>query len=239
MLKIGILGHAGRMAQLLAQAVQENPHCALAALYSRGAQADKPAVPDCVVSNDLAAVMAASDVLIEFTTPAAAIIFAEAAAAQGKPLVSGTTGLDVVQQQAIEQAARHTALLQAANTSLSLAVTKRLAQLAAQLLAGADYDVGINDLHHRFKQDAPSGTAKALGAAVQNGNPTCTPHYAAQRLGYVVGEHQVVFAGHGEVLTISHSVTDRAIFARGAVRAACWLHGQPAGFYGMDDMMKL
>ncbi|MEJ0063733.1 MAG: dihydrodipicolinate reductase C-terminal domain-containing protein [Alphaproteobacteria bacterium] len=236
-LKIGILGFGGRMGQLLAAEAQRHPGCTLAALYWRQKKDDTPIPEGCLVSNDLDAVIAASDALIEFTTAEASPIFAAHAAKLGKPLVTGTTGLSDAQQEAIKAAAQRIPLLQAPNTSLSLAVTKQLTTLAAKLLRGRDYDIGITDIHHRHKKDAPSGTAKALGAAVLAGNPDAKPSYAAHRLGNIVGEHEVIFAGTGEVLTIHHSVTDRAIFARGAIAAALWLHGQKPGLYGMNDML--
>ncbi len=153
--------------------------------------------------------------------------------------MTGTTGLSDAQQQALVTAAQTIPLLQAPNTSLSLAVTKQIVKLAAKLLRGRDYDVGIGDRHHRHKKDAPSGTAKALGAAVLAGNPECEPAYAALRLGSIVGEHEVIFAGQSEIIRIQHSVADRAIFARGALDAALWLHGRPPRLYGMNDVLSL
>jgi len=237
--KIGILGFTGRMGQLLVQETLARPDCEIAALYWREEKAGFAVPANCLVSTDLDTVIAASDVLIEFTTPESSATFAAAIARQGKKLVTGTTGLDAPQQTTILAAAQQTAILQAPNTSLSLAVAKQMATLAAKLLAGHGYDVGINDAHHKHKKDSPSGTAKALGAAVSAGDSTIQPHYAAQRLGNIVGEHQVLFVGDGEILAINHSVTDRAIFARGALAAAAWLTGKPAGLYGMNDVLGL
>lgn len=238
-LRIGILGFGGRMGQLLVTEALQRKDCRLTALYWRQKRDDVVLPPDCLVSNDLDAVLAASDVVIEFTTPDAASVFVAHAVKQNKPLVSGTTGLSAEQQAAFNAAAQKIPLLQASNTSLSLAVTKQLVTLAAKLLRGQDYDIGITDLHHRHKKDAPSGTAKALGSAVLAGNPDATPTYAAQRLGYIVGEHETIFAGQGEILRIQHSVTDRAIFARGALTAAAWLHGKTPGLYGMNDVLGI
>lgn len=238
-LKIGILGFGGRMGQLLVDATLAHPRCQLAALYWRQTKAGVELPPNCLVSNDLDAVIAASDVVIEFTTPEAAAVFAAHTAQRGKALVTGTTGLQPGQQDIIVASSRQIPVLQAPNTSLSLAVAKQVTALAAKLLAAHDYDVGVTDWHHKHKKDAPSGTAKALGAAVTAGNPKAQPVYAAQRLGNIVGEHEVMFAGDGEILTLHHSVTDRAIFARGALSAALWLHGKPAGLYGMNDVLGL
>ena len=238
-LRVGILGFGGRMGQLLVTEALQRRDCKLSALYWRQHREGVLLPPDCMVSNDLDAVIAACDVVIEFTTPDAAAIFATHAARQRKPLVSGTTGLHAEQQEAIKAAAQKIPLLQAPNTSLSLAVAKQLATLAARLLRGHDYDIGINDLHHRHKKDSPSGTAKALGSAVVAGNPDAHPVFAGQRLGSVVGEHDVIFAGQGEVLRIQHSVTDRAIFARGALAAATWLHDKKPGLYSMNDFLGI
>jgi 4-hydroxy-tetrahydrodipicolinate reductase len=237
-LKVGILGFGGRMGQLLVDATLAHPRCQLAALYWRQTKDGVQLPPECLVSNDLDAVIDASDVVIEFTTPEAAVVFATHTARRGKALVTGTTGLTPQQQGIISTAAQQTAVLQAPNTSLSLAVAKQVTTLAAKLLAAHGYEVGVTDWHHKHKKDAPSGTAKALGAAVVAGNPLAHPTYAAQRLGNIVGEHEVMFAGDGEILTLHHSVTDRAIFARGALAAALWVRGKPAGLYGMGDVLN-
>jgi 4-hydroxy-tetrahydrodipicolinate reductase len=103
-----------------------------------------------------------------------------------------------------------------------------------------DYDVAIIDEHHRMKKDSPSGTAKILGDAVRQGNGgRKMPQYAAIRAGHIIGEHEVIFTGNGETIRLRHSVTDRGIFARGALDAALWLHKKPAGFYGMDDVLGI
>jgi 4-hydroxy-tetrahydrodipicolinate reductase len=237
--RLAILGFGGRMGQLLVQEALRSPRCRLAALYWREQRADLTLPPNCLVSQDLEAVIAAADIIIEFTLPEASVIFARTAAKLGKPLVSGTTGLSAEQQAEIAKAAQSIPLLQAPNTSLSLAVARRAVTLMARLLKDHAYDLGINDWHHREKRDAPSGTAKALAAASLQGNPALAPHYSAQRLGHIVGEHQVMFVGEGESLMLQHSVTDRAIFARGAIAAALWLQSQPKGLHTMDTMLGL
>ena len=163
------------------------------------------------------------------------------AAKHKKPFVCGVTGLEPRRAlEVIKQAATKIPVLYAPNTSLSLAVMKQVTALAAKLLGTFDYDVSILDEHHRMKKDAPSGTARTLGEAVLRGNGgKKTPSYAAVRAGAIVGEHEVAFVGQGEIIRLRHSVTDRRIFARGAVQAALWLHGKPAGFYGMEDVLGI
>jgi 4-hydroxy-tetrahydrodipicolinate reductase len=117
---------------------------------------------------------------------------------------------------------------------------KQITTLAARLLGSFDYDVNIHDEHHSNKKDAPSGTAKALGETVLRGNGgKKTPTYSSVRAGAIVGNHEVAFVGQGEIICLQHSVTDRRIFARGALQAALWLYGKPAGMYGMEDVVEI
>ena len=222
--KIGILGISGRMGQAIAAEIATREDCVLAGGAGR---------------DNVDAVMAASDVVIDFTSPDATPELARRAAKLGKPFMSGTTGLGEG-IKVLQEAAAKIPVFYAPNTSLSLAATKQIVTLAAKLLNGFDYDIAIHDEHHRMKKDAPSGTALALGQAVAVGNGgTKKPSYSAVRSGSIVGEHEVSFVGHDEVIRIHHSVTDRRVFARGALQAALWLHDKPKGFYGMDDLLKL
>jgi len=175
--------------------------------------------------------MADADVVIDFTRADATPALVAEAVALKKPYVCCTTGLDVTPLKA---AAATIPVLYAANTSLSLAVAKRATALMAQMLKPHGYDVAIHEEHHIHKKDAPSGTAKALGDAV--GGPVA---YSSVRAGNIVGEHDVLFAGLDETIRLHHSVTDRRVFARGAVTAALWLAGKPSGFYSMDDVLQL
>lgn len=242
MIRVGILGYHGRMGQLIAREIvaHKGKGCILAAGADHVLHPDAPVIEGVKVSSNAEDVVAASDVVIDFTVAAATPQHALLAAKLGKAFMSGTTGLDENGATTLHQAAKQIPVLYARNTSLSLAATKRVVALAAQLLAPFDYDIAILDEHHRMKKDAPSGTALVLGEAVKAANGGVRhPTYAAIRSGSIVGEHEVQFAGDGEVIRIRHSVTDRSIFARGAVQAALWLHGKPAGFYGMDDVLGM
>jgi 4-hydroxy-tetrahydrodipicolinate reductase len=240
MIRIGILGYSGRMGQAIAAEIAASKLCVLAggADHHMEPNAKKPdGIPLSANADDIIGV---SDVVVDFTSADAAPEHARRAAALGKPFVSGTTGLTPAGIAALKKAAESIPLLYASNTSLSLAATKRIVALAAKLLGNFDYDVAIIDEHHRMKKDAPSGTALSLGEAVVAGNGGAKqPGYAAIRAGYIVGEHEVMFAGEGEIIRIRHSVTDRRIFARGAVAAALWLHNKPKGFYSMDDVLGI
>ncbi len=240
MIHIGLLGYAGRMGQQIAAVIAERDSCQLVAGLVREGKAAPKADGEVLLSPNPDEVVATSDIIIDFTLASATPDFVRLAAKHRKAFVSGTTGMDAAGITALREAAKTIPVLYAPNTSLSLAAMKQITALAAKLLGRFDYDVAILDEHHRHKKDAPSGTAKALGEAVQSGNGGLkTPSYAAIRAGEIVGEHEIVFAGAGELIRLRHSVTDRRIFAQGAVDAALWLHGKPAGFYGMDDVLKL
>jgi 4-hydroxy-tetrahydrodipicolinate reductase len=193
------------------------------------------------------------DVIVDFSVPAALQASLDRAVGAGIPILVGTTGLDDLAAKRIEQAAQEVAVLRAANTSLGIAVLADLIERAAARL-GQDWDIEIVEMHHRMKADAPSGTALALGEAAARGRGGTAKEerfrvgtgltrepgaigYAALRGGTVPGDHDVVFAGNDERLILSHRAESRMIFARGALAAARFLHGQPAGLYSMRDVV--
>lgn len=239
MIRIGILGYDGRMGQLIAEEINASEFCALAGGVTEKVKTQFMKSQDALVTTGAEEVMGISDVVIDFTSAEATPGFARLAADMGKPFVSGTTGLSAEGYNVLKQMSAKIPLLYASNMSLSLTAMKQVTELAAKLLGGFDYDVAILDEHHRMKKDAPSGTAKTLGEAVMHGSGgKKKPEYAAIRAGSIIGEHEVVFAGQGETIRLHHSVTDRRIFARGAVQAALWLHGKKPGLYGMEDVLK-
>ncbi len=192
------------------------------------------------------------DVVVDFTAPAALGGHLALCLERGLPLVVGTTGLRPEDHAAIDAAARQIPVLQAANTSVGVNTLLELVRRAA-LLVGAGFDLEIVEAHHRGKRDAPSGTALALLAALQEARPGAQGVFARHgdigartaeeigvqtlRGGDVVGEHTVFMYGAGERLELSHRATDRGIFADGALRAAEWLVGRPAGRYRMSDVL--
>jgi 4-hydroxy-tetrahydrodipicolinate reductase len=225
------------MGQVIAADIVTRKECVLAGGLVRE---PSKAVVGVLLSTKAEDIISASDVVIDFTTASAAAGFAQLVEQQRKAFVCGTTGLDATTLDVLKCASARIPVLYAPNTSLSLVAMKQITTLAAKLLGSFDYDVAVLDEHHRNKKDAPSGTALALGQAVESGSGgKKKPSYAAVRAGAIVGEHEVTFAGQGEIIRLRHSVTDRAIFARGAVDAALWLHGKKAGFYGMDDVLGL
>jgi 4-hydroxy-tetrahydrodipicolinate reductase len=200
-------------------------------------------------------ISAACDVLVEFTTAAGAARWARWCGAAGVPLVSGTTGLGEEATSALQEAARRVPVLWSANMSVGVNLLLGLVAQVAERL-GQAWDVEITETHHRHKVDAPSGTAKALLAEIARvrgqsaeqiasygRSGQCGPRPAGQvgvhalRMGEVVGEHEIAFASANETLTFSHRASSRDAFAAGALTAARWIIGRPAGYYTMRDVL--
>lgn len=242
MTKIGIIGSKGRMGQALVDAIREAGHDVAGGV-------DK--------GDDISALIAASDVLVDFSSPHALEATLDACTAAGKPLVIGTTGLEERHHYLIDDAAAEIAVLQTGNTSLGVTMLAALVHEAASRL-GPDWDIEIVEMHHRMKVDAPSGTALLLGEAAAKGRhidlatnsergrdgitgarKSGAIGFASLRGGTVAGDHSVLFASNDESITLSHRAENRTIFARGAVKAALWLTHQKPGRYTMPDVLGL
>lgn len=209
------------------------------------------------VTDDALAMLKDADGVIDFSAPAASVELAGLAAQSRIVHVIGTTGFDATQEAAITAAARHATIIKSGNMSLGVNLLAGLVRQAAKAL-DPSWDIEILDMHHRHKVDAPSGTALMLGDAAAAGRGVTLEDVAARgrdgitgeraagaigiaalRGGSVVGDHQVIFAGDGERLTLGHIAEDRAIFARGALRAALWGADNPPGLYHMADILGL
>jgi len=175
-----------------------------------------------------------ADVLIDFSVPAALQASLDRAVSAGIPILIGTTGLGADADAKIAKAAKSVAVLRAANTSLGIALLVELVERAAGAL-GPEWDIQIAEAHHANKVDAPSGTALMLGKVVENSGRDVG--YASVRGGTVAGDHDVMFLGPDERLILSHRAENRMIFARGALAAARFLAGKPAGLYSMRDVV--
>ena len=194
------------------------------------------------------------EVLVDFSAPDALRASLDRAVSAAVPLLIGTTGLGDEHDRLIADAAGVIPILRAPNTSLGVALLSDLAERAARVLGPDRWDIEIVEAHHRKKADAPSGTALQLGAAVERGREMDAKEelgrhgtglfredgsigYAAIRGGTVAGDHDVMFLGPDERLILSHRAENRAIFARGALAAARFLRGRPAGLYSMRDVI--
>jgi 4-hydroxy-tetrahydrodipicolinate reductase len=263
---IGVVGCCGRMGVNLLRQISSRSGCRVAGGSERpGHEAIGRDVGDVAglgalgmeIMEDPRDLFQVSDVVLDFTMPSATVAHASLAAESGVPLVAGTTGLEAEDQAAIVVASQNVAILQAANMSVGVNLLERLTEQAASMLDD-EFDIEIVEIHHRYKVDAPSGTALMLGKAAavgrgvdhdsvaDRGRDGITGErkrgdigYAALRGGNVAGEHTVIFAADNERIELVHKATDRAIFARGAVRAGCWLHGKAPGLYSMKDVLGL
>ncbi|MBP1887911.1 4-hydroxy-tetrahydrodipicolinate reductase [Sinorhizobium mexicanum] len=266
-MKLVVVGAAGRMGQTLIRIVHGMAGVCLHAAVERpgspfigrdaGELAGLGPIDVAIADKPLEAFVEAEGVL-DFTSPAATVEFAGLAAQARIVHVIGTTGCSADDDAKIRAAARHARVIKSGNMSLGVNLLGVLTEQAARALKAADWDIEILEMHHKHKVDAPSGTALLLGEAaakgrgieladhsvrVRDGHTGARPEgaigFATLRGGSVVGEHSVILAGEGEQVTLSHSATDRSIFARGAVTAALWGRSQKPGFYSMLDVLGL
>ncbi|MBX4864950.1 4-hydroxy-tetrahydrodipicolinate reductase [Rhizobium sophorae] len=266
-MKLVVVGAAGRMGQTLIRLIHSIEGVKLHAAVERagssfvGKDAGEIAGlgPTGVVIGDdpLQAFLHAEGVL-DFTSPAATVEFSGLAAQARIVHVIGTTGCSDDDNARIAAAARHARVVKSGNMSLGVNLLGVLAEQAARALDSVDWDIEILEMHHKHKVDAPSGTALLLGEAAAKGRgidlasksvrvrdghtgarEAGTIGFATLRGGSVIGEHSVLFAGEGEIVTLSHSAADRSIFARGAIKAALWARDKKPGLYSMLDVLGL
>lgn len=225
-LRIALTAPAGRMGRAVSQAIADDTRFALD--------------------------VATAQVLIDFSAPAALASAIDRARTAAIPLVVGTTGLDDLADARLAEAARDIPVLRSANMSLGVTLLAHLVEEAAARL-GPAFDIEILEMHHAAKRDAPSGTALLLGAAAARGRgadrfapidrdgprDSGSIGYASLRGGTVAGDHDVIFAGPGERVILSHRAEGRDVFARGALAAALWIADRPPGAYTMDDVLGL
>ena len=261
-IRIGLAGALGHMGAAVAAVVAARDDMVLAAAFDRPGSEGQSAHGLTLLTMEAA--IAASDVVIDFTIPAASVVIAQACAAQasatqrGVGLISASTGASAEQGAAIDAAARSIAIVRSGNVSLGVNLLLGLVRQAARSLPAADWDIEISEAHHHRKIDAPSGTALMLGRAAAEARGVDLDDVAERardgvtgprkpgaigfsvvRAGGIVGEHSVLFAAEDELITLSHSARDRSLFARGAIVAALWIHGRPAGLYDMQDVLGL
>jgi 4-hydroxy-tetrahydrodipicolinate reductase len=263
---IVINGASGRMGQMLVKVVNESPKARLVGALERPGhdwigrdigEAMGGAALGVTVTDDPLEAMAKAQAVIDFTAPAATVPLADIAAQARAVHVIGTTGLSGEDIARLDAAARHAIIVRAGNMSLGVNL---LVQLTKKVAAALDesFDIEIVEAHHKHKVDAPSGTALMLGEAAAEGRGVDhdamadrgrdgitgareAGHigYSAIRGGDIIGEHDVIFAGEGERITLRHVASDRALFARGALKAALWGVGQKPGAYDMLDVLGL
>ena len=261
-----VVGAAGRMGRTLVRAIHEAEGARLVGAVERegspqlGLDAGELAGVGALgvaIGDDPLAAFAHADGVLDFTAPAATVEFAGYAAQARIVHVIGTTGCTAQDDTRIAAAARHATIVKSGNMSLGVNLLAALVEQAARAL-GPDFDIEVLEMHHRAKVDAPSGTALLLGEAAASGRGIALADnsvrvrdghtgarrpgsigFATLRGGTVVGDHSVILAGAGERIVLSHHAEDRALFARGAVKAAFWAHGRKPGLYSMRDVLGL
>ena len=263
---IVVTGASGRMGQMLIRTITASDKARLVACVERAGHAWVGRdVGECLggaalgvaVTDDPLEAFSKAQGVIDFSAPAASVEFAALAAQARAVHVIGTTGLEPAHLAAIDAAARHAVIVRAGNMSLGVNLLVRLTQKVAQAL-DTDWDIEVVEAHHRMKVDAPSGTALMLGEAAAQGRGVTLESamvsgrdgitgardrgsigFSAIRGGDIVGEHDVIFAADGERIVLRHLATDRAIFARGALKAVLWGQEQKPGHYDMIDVLGL
>lgn len=265
-IKLVIAGAAGRMGQtLIREAAKANGIKVIAGLEApdnprQGEDLGRIAGIDNIgarLESDPLAVIAKADALIDFTRPQASLALADLAAQARIVHVIGTTGFAEADETRIKAAARHATIVKSGNMSLGVNLLAGLVEMAARAL-GPAFDIEVLEMHHRNKADAPSGTALLLGQAAARGRSAklsdlrLKPHdgltgprapgpvgFASLRGGSVIGDHTVFLAGDGERIELTHRAEDRAIFAKGALKAALWGQGKGPGLFDMQDVLGL
>lgn len=266
MVNIAVAGAAGRMGRTIIEACCDARDVrVVAALEHAGAKVLGQDAGDMAgigsigapIDADVARAVSSADVLIDFTTPEATLVHLNLCLAHGKPIVIGTTGFTGDQKQVIQRAAAAIPIVLSPNMSVGVNLCFKLLETAAKVL-GDEIDVEIIEAHHRYKVDAPSGTALRMGEVVaaalgrdlqehaiygRQGRPGERPRrqigFSTVRAGDTVGDHTVMFADIGERIEITHRATNRMTFAKGAIRAASWLAVRGPGLYDMQDVLGL
>ena len=250
MVKIIMHGCNGHMGQVISGIVEKDPDAEIVAGIHIADQG-KNSYP---VFTDIDACQVEADAIIDFSSAKATDKLLEYSAARQIPVVLCSTGLSEEQLAKVEETSKKVAVLKSANMSLGINTLLKLVQDAAKVLATAGFDMEIVEKHHRLKVDAPSGTALALADSINEAMDN-KYHYvydrsqkrekrddkeigiSAVRGGTIVGEHEIIFAGQDEVIEFKHTAYSKAIFGKGAVEAAKFLAGKPAGRYDMSDVI--
>ncbi|MGZ2382781.1 4-hydroxy-tetrahydrodipicolinate reductase [Rhizobium brockwellii] len=266
-MKLVVVGAAGRMGQTLIRLIHSIEGVRLHAAVERagspfvGKDAGEIAglgSTGVIIGDDPLNAFLDAEGVLDFTSPAATVEFSGLAAQARIVHVVGTTGCLPDDNAKIAAAARHARIVKSGNMSLGVNLLSVLAEQAARALDPDDWDIEILEMHHKHKVDAPSGTALLFGEAAAKGRSidlasksvrvrdghtgareAGTIGFATLRGGSVIGEHSVLFAGEGEIVTLSHSAADRSIFARGAIKAALWARYKKPGLYSMLDVLGL
>ncbi|MCE2926235.1 MAG: 4-hydroxy-tetrahydrodipicolinate reductase [Rickettsiales bacterium] len=251
--KLAINGASGRMGQTLIKAAMHDARFSLVAASERAEALSLLSLDESIaLVTSPQELMAKAEAVIDFTTPSSSLALAEVAASRGGIHIIGTTGFSASEQHKIAELAKHARIVQSGNFSLGVNLLSALVEQAAKALDD-HYDIELFEMHHKHKKDAPSGTALMLGRSAAKGRSVDFDSkkkldrdgerrpgdigFSVARGGDVVGIHDVMFAGPGETITLSHQGFDRSIYANGALAAALWAKNQKPGLYSMRDVL--
>jgi len=226
-----VLGAAGKMGAKVVARIKSSPDCALAGAF------DTASAPGVLPPSRLKPALKKARAAIEFAGPEAAASYAGICAVLGRPIVIGSTGFSAEQMKVVKAASKAVPVFLSPNMSPAVNLTFAVAKLMAAKL-GPAFDIHISETHHKFKKDAPSGTALKYLAHIKeaySGSVSVT----SARAGDIIGEHSVLFAGPHERVELVHRAHSRDVFAEGAVKAALWLAGQKPGLYDYFDLLGL
>lgn len=255
MVRVGVFGANGRVGQLIIEDLKQTEEISLSSVFVRN-KLNFSIDPSVLVTTDIKSFINGCDIIIDFSLPDACESLLEECLKTPKPLVTGTTGLNVHQLNLLKQASEKMPVLYATNMSLGVALLNKLVYQASAALDG--FDIEIVEMHHKHKKDAPSGTALTLGesAALGRGLDLNKVRVSgrdgnigersedeisvmALRGGDIVGRHTVGFYNDGEFIELNHTATSRNTFSKGAIRAASWLADKEAGLYSISDCLEL
>lgn len=238
MIKVVIVGCAGRMGNEIIQLLSQQPDIEVVGGVEAPdhPQIGAPAGSGKIVT-ELSAYLTCVDVVVDFSNPTTVVKNVNLCAENGTAFITGVTGFSTEQLKTIREAGRKIPVVWAPNFALGIAVLSKIATQAAQLL-GDKYDVHLIEIHHKRKKDAPSGTARQLIEALQQAIGRTEIPVISIRTGDVVGEHQIILGGAGERLELIHKAESRIAFAAGVLEAIRWIIRQPAGFYSMADIIN-
>ena len=255
-LKVTIVGALGKMGKRITQLCLEDKEVEIVGLIERpGHDEIGKQVGTATVTDDLSKVVDKTDVVVDFSSPQATQECVRLCSGASKPLVIGTTGHDEGQLERIKRASEHIPIVLSPNMSVGVNILFKIVENVMEVLKDRDYDIEVIEAHHNKKKDAPSGTAKKIAQIIKKFRPDCKFIFSREgflgerdkrevgifaiRAGDIVGEHTVMFSTYGERIELKHIATSRDTFAKGAVLAAKWIVGKPAGLYTMFDVLGL
>jgi 4-hydroxy-tetrahydrodipicolinate reductase len=235
MLRVAVVGFTGRVNKAIIEELPHHPKCILSGILVRNKNIDNP--EGLILYDNIEELAENSDAIIDFTNPTTTLTIAEQINIPNKILVSGTTGFTEKEFNQLKSHSNKFPIIWSANMSIGINILHELLQLTVPKL-GKSFDSAIIDIHHRHKKDSPSGTAKMLSETIRN----CPNHgkleISSLRIGEELGEHQVIFSGHSESITITHRAHSRKSYAEGAIKACLWGKNKPSGFYTMHDVLN-